>query len=179
MFRILLTATVLSLLFGAGYVATADTPKPAPATPKLETFKKLVGQWVQVGEDGKPTDRVMTEFRLTAGGSVVLETIMPGTENEMITMYYQDGDQLMLTHYCVMRNQPTMRASKESPAGSVHFEFISGTNMKVTDPHMHDASYKFVDDDHFIATWRSFTNGKVDHIGKFDVVRKKKAAGVR
>ena len=37
---------------------------------------------------------------------------------EMITMYHPDGDGLALTHYCMLGNQPRMKASKDQKPGS-------------------------------------------------------------
>jgi len=34
-----------------------------------------------------------------------------GKPVEMTTLYYLDGDQVKLTHYCMAGNQPTMRGA--------------------------------------------------------------------
>ena len=63
--------------------------------PSLDTMKKLVGEWVMVGKDGKPTDQVASSMRVTANGSAVVETLFPGTPHEMLSVYFMDGDDLV------------------------------------------------------------------------------------
>src|SRR5689334_14476698 len=42
---------------------------PVPTNPAFEKMKKLAGTWLAAGEDGKPTDRIMSIIKVTAGGS--------------------------------------------------------------------------------------------------------------
>src|SRR5262245_10260387 len=79
--------------------AKAEVAGKAAAPSKLDIIKKLAGDWVEV-KDGKPTDKVVTTYRITAGGSAVEEVLFRDTPHEMITLYHLDGDDLMLTHYC-------------------------------------------------------------------------------
>ncbi|MCK7511304.1 MAG: hypothetical protein MZV70_49445 [Desulfobacterales bacterium] len=58
---------------------------------------------------------VSVTYRITANGSVVLETLFPGTDHEMLTLYHLDNDRLGLTHYCAMGNQPRMELDPSSP----------------------------------------------------------------
>jgi hypothetical protein len=63
----------------------------------------------------------------SAGGSVVMETMMAGTDYEMINMYHLDGDDLVLTHYCAGGNQPTMRLDRaKATATELPFVFTGG-----------------------------------------------------
>ena len=45
-------------------------------------MKKLVGTWLAVGEDGKPTDEVVSVIKVTAGGTAVHETLFPGSHTK-------------------------------------------------------------------------------------------------
>lgn len=68
----------------------------------------LAGTW----QRSDPTGAISsTRFALSSGGSVVVETMFPGTEHEMTNMYSLDGNSLVMTHYCAGGNQPTMRAT--------------------------------------------------------------------
>src|SRR6187399_3016182 len=88
---------------------------PSAATnPGLEKMKTLVGTWVAADKDGKPTDQVVSVIKLTAGGSAVHETLFPGEAQEMVSVYTADGPDLLLTHYCMLGNQPRMKASTKS-----------------------------------------------------------------
>lgn len=165
-------------LLVAGMVAlsgavTGDEPA-APKPSKLDPLKRLVGEWVQVGEDGKPTDVVMARSRLTAGGSAILEELFPGSDHEMVTLYHLDGDEVVLTHYCVMGNAPRMKLQKGSTADKWTFVCDGkGSNMKESDPHMHQGTITFLSDDRFQSEWTMQKDGKPDHSAKFDCMRKK------
>lgn len=159
---------------------SSNPPADAPAVQKasLDPIKKLVGTWVAV-EDGKPTDQVITEFRLTAGGSAVLETIFPGTDHEMITLYYVDGPELMLTHYCVMGNQPTMKAKRGTPAHQLIFECQGGSNIGPDDAHMHEGQYEFIDANRMKTRWIAVQKGETVHEVEFELARRSKPAAAR
>src|SRR5436190_1889073 len=68
----------------------------------LDRFKQLEGEWNSKGmHDGKEHEmRVI--YKVTAGGSAVVETVDPGTPHEMVTVIHADGDALALTHYCML-----------------------------------------------------------------------------
>jgi serine/threonine protein kinase len=87
--------------------------------------------------------------------------IQDGTPVEMITMYYLDGDQVKMTHYCEARNQPTMRGTYVPETKTLTFDFVGATNMKSPDDgHMHHAIYTFVDNDHVRQVWTFRKNQK-------------------
>src|SRR3984885_14545336 len=117
MFRRLLVCQVvlLALPIAAHGEEKTDKLPPAPTTSGLEKMKKLVGTWGAADKDGKPTDQVVSIIKVTAGGSVVHETLFPGQPHEMVSVYTVDGADLIMTHYCVLGNQPRMKADPKSP----------------------------------------------------------------
>ncbi|SIO65026.1 hypothetical protein SAMN05444166_7539 [Singulisphaera sp. GP187] len=122
---------------------------PVTANSDLEKMKKLAGSWLAADEDGKPTDQVMSIIKVTAGGSVVHETLFPGQPHEMVSIYSVDGPDLVMTHYCVLGNQPRMKADRKSAANQIRFQFAGGSNLDPTkDKHMHEATLTMVDKDH-------------------------------
>ena len=126
---------------------------PAPTNAGLEKMKKLVGTWVVADKDGKPTDQVASVIKLTSGGSAVHETIYPGQPMEMVSVYTADGSDLVMTHYCVLGNQPRMKADPNAPANQIAFKFAGGTNLDpAKDKHMHEATLTLIDDDHIELT---------------------------
>lgn len=154
-----------------GDKAAAAAAKPAVPS-KLDVIRKLAGDWVQVGEDGKPTNKVVATYRLTAGGSAVEETLFRGTPHEMITIYHMDGNDLVLTHYCVTGNQPRMKAEKQT-GDTLVFKCAGGTNMKSeNDDHMHQATIIFKDDDHIQSAWEEFKDGKNVMTASLNLTRK-------
>lgn len=152
MTRRLLVCPVLLLAFQVAAQSDdkAGNVPPAPTNSGLEKMKKLVGTWVAADKDGKPTDQVASVIKVTAGGSAVHETIFPGQPQEMVSIYTADGPDLVMTHYCVLGNQPRMKADPKSPANQICFQFAGGSNLDPKkDKHMHAATLTFVDDDHF------------------------------
>ncbi|MFQ5506117.1 MAG: hypothetical protein ACE5F1_15175 [Planctomycetota bacterium] len=139
-------------------------------------LKQLVGEWVMVGEDGKPGEEITSRARLTAGGSTILETIFPGTEKEMVTAYHRDGEDLVLTHYCVLGNQPRMKAQPTKAKNRLRFVCSGWTNMKShDDSHMHEGRLTFEDENHLSTEWLLYEKGVKAYSAKFKLVRKERA----
>lgn len=127
----------------------------------LEKMKKLAGIWVTTDKDGKPTDEVFSVIKLTAGGSVIHETLFPGQPHEMVSIYTVDGPDLVMTHYCMLGNQPRMKAKAKSQDKQLKFEFAGGTNLDPQkDRHMHSAILTIVDDDHIELEGIGWEDGK-------------------
>lgn len=154
-----------------------DAPaKAAPTHPGLERLKKLAGTWVEADKDGKPTDKVVSVVRVTAGGSAVHETLFPGQPLEMISIYHLDKGDLVMTHYCVLGNQPRMKADPKSPSNQIRWTFAGGTNLDpAKDMHMHASVVTFVDDDHIEIAGEAWANGKPseEQCCQMKLVRKK------
>jgi hypothetical protein len=127
----------------------------------FEQLKSLAGHWET---EKSNTDKATLDLELTAGGTAVIERAHltdQGKTVEMITLYYLDGDQLKMTHYCMAGNQPTMRATYAPDTKTLTFDFESATNLKSpNDGHMHHAVYTFLDNDHFKTTWTFQKNQK-------------------
>ena len=158
-------------------VAGADEKAHAPTkTAGLERLKKLAGTWVAADEKGKPTDKIVSVFKVTSGGSAVQETIFPGTGHEMVTVYYRDGADVVLTHYCALGNQPHLKLDLTGPANVLAFKFVGGANINpAKDMHMHEGKITIVDDDHITWQWVGYADGKPDfgHKVSLNLVRKK------
>jgi hypothetical protein len=144
--------------------ASKAAPNAAPNTtknPGFEKMKSLVGTWVAADESGKATDQVISEIKLTAGGSAIHETLFPGQPQEMLSVYTADGPDVVLTHYCVLGNQPQMKASTKSFQNTLNFEFVGGANLDpAKDQHMHGAVLTFLDDDHIQVDGTGWADGK-------------------
>jgi len=120
----------------------------------FEKLKSLAGHWET---EKSNTNKATLDLELTSGGTAMLERfhmVDDGKPVEMITLYYLDGDQLKLTHYCMAGNQPTMVGTYAPETKTLKFDFASITNLKSPDAgHMHHALYTFIDGDHFKTTW--------------------------
>jgi len=136
----------------------------------FDQLKGLEGTWEGEPEgEGKAAEAeaeaagmVTHAIQVSAAGTVVMETMGPGTEHEMINMYYLDGEDLVLTHYCAGGNQPQMRLNKaESSTDLLVFDFAGGTNLDPeVDNHIHSARLQLVDGDHMESVWKAYADGK-------------------
>lgn len=169
------------MLVGFGVASRGDDKsakpaKPAPANASFERIKKMAGTWVEADKDGKATDKVVSVVKLTAGGSTVQETLFPGTPMEMMSVYHMDKGDLVMTHYCMLGNQPRMKADAKAPANQIKWVFTGGTNLDpAKDMHMHEGTVTFIDDDHVEVSGVAWVDGEPapDHCVTMKLVRKK------
>ncbi len=138
----------------------------------FERLKALAGDWEgHVQQPDGPPGQVT--WRVASGGSVVMETLFPGSEHEMISMYHLEGEQLVMTHYCAMANQPRMRLAPGSTAGELRFDFTGGANLDpATTPHVHSGSIRFPGADRLEAEWQVWSGGKPSGANRFYLRRK-------
>jgi len=100
--RALRTCTVVFISAALALAAQADekaAKTKSPANTGFERIKALSGEWEASqapGDHGHHGGTVT--YKVTAGGSAVLETLFGGTDHEMVTLYYMEGDDLALTH---------------------------------------------------------------------------------
>jgi len=148
----------LSLVGAFSSYKSKNTPTPAQAA--FERFKKLEGQWH--GRSTKGWEEIVS-FKTIAQGSVVVENSFDAHPNEtMMTMFYLDGERLMLTHFCVAGNQPRLEATSFDNEGrTITFTFLDATNLPSRDNgHMDKAVFRFIDDNKFSSQWTWYQNGK-------------------
>jgi hypothetical protein len=156
---LLILTLTLSLASHGGDKPVPKLPPP-PTNAALEKLKKLAGTWLLADKDGKPTNQVASIIKVTAGGSAIHETLFPGQAHEMVSIYTVDGSDLVMTHYCVLGNQPRMKADPKSPANQIVFRFAGGANLDPKkDKHMHEAILTIVDDDHVEVNGTGWENG--------------------
>ena len=92
----------------------------------------------------------------------------------MVTVIHQDGDDLALTHYCALGNQPHMKTKRKTDGDKIAFKFASASNLKSEkEMHMHDVTYTFVDKDTLKAEWTHYDDGKPAGSAVFELKRKK------
>lgn len=98
----------------------AKASPPSDAKKAFEIMKTLVGSW-----DGNIMGLLthMT-IRVTSSGNAILHEATGPRRDDPITMFYVDGDRLLLTHYCDAGNRPRM-VGKISPDGkTLEFDLI-------------------------------------------------------
>ena len=151
-----LMGTGLALGLAIGSAANADTDAV------MQKLKSLEGEWMVVDEQGEVQDKVGSEFRLTANGSVLREFMDPGGKYEMLNVYHADGDRVLMTHYCGAGSQPRLEVVPAEEGDGLLLEFDSITNLPSPDAHfMHHAEYEWDGADRLTTTWYGSQNGKV------------------
>ncbi len=176
---VLLFVASMTLAQNDAHKASAETV-PSEAQKSFTTLKTLAGEWegpAAVAEmpemsNGKP---LHVSMRVTSRGNVLVHELQEaGTPldaakyDHPVTMFYVDGDQFTLIHYCDAGNRPRM-TGKLSPDGkTVEFAFkdISG------DPayHMHHSLFTIIDANHHTEDWTFMMKDKPIH-AHFDLHR--------
>lgn len=127
----------------------------------FERLAALEGDWVGAGPPDTPGPMTVN-YRVTGGGSAVVETLFVGTPDEMVTVFAVEDGELVLTHYCSLGNQPRMRA-QPMQGDVLDFHFIGGANIDpAIDMHLHDARFEFVSNDELITQWTGWSGGRPD-----------------
>jgi hypothetical protein len=127
---------------------------------QFERMKSLVGDW-SVEESGGEMAPGTISYRLTAGGSALVETLFAGTDHEMLSVYHMDGDALVMTHYCVLQNAPTMRARASSDPETIAFECEGGANTAGCQAqHMHAGRLDLHGRDQVRSAWTLYDEGQ-------------------
>jgi hypothetical protein len=176
----MISRIALSTLFLSALALTVHAedskhhPMDMSKNPRFERFKQLAGVWEGKETEGRPGQDVKVEYRVTSGGSTVVETFNPGTPMEMMTLIHRDGDDMLLTHYCMLGNQPRMKASGTGDANQFAFKFVGATNLKSpSDMYMHDVTYTLIDNDTLRSEWTHYQDGKDSGRVVFELKRKK------
>jgi hypothetical protein len=144
---------------GAGTKASPSSAAEA-ARAAFERFQSMTGVWE--GKSTKGWEETL-RYQTIAGGSAVLETSFEAHPGEtMATVFHMDGERLLLTHYCVAKNQPRLEATAFEDGGrTVVFTFRDGTNLPSRDRgHMDKAVFRFEAPDRVTSRWTWYENGK-------------------
>ncbi len=169
-FALGLLGLIASLTIGASENAPATESCVFDDRKAFGLLKSLAGEWEGTANEA----RIAVTYRVTAGGSVLMETLFAGTDHEMVSMYHLDGDDLVLTHYCAMGNQPRMRFDTSvSTPRQLKFAFDGGTNVVPDkDTHVHSGQINRISDDRLESEWTVFTGGKAAGSHAFVITRR-------
>jgi len=159
--RNLIWALFLLALSSAAF-AQSDAQK------SFDKLKTLAGSW-QGSYEGKP---MQATLRVTSMGNAIEHEMKGEGPDDPITMFYLDGDRLLLTHYCDAGNRPRM-AGKLSPDGkTLEFDLVDVGNYSSTQAgHMQHAVFNIIDANHHTEEWTFFLEGKPPMIAHLDLKR--------
>lgn len=115
------------------------TPAPAErAARQFAMLKALEGTWVSSGAEGSVPGAEI-RYQVTSAGHAVVETIFPGAEHEMVSVYHLDNGRLVMTHYCAMGNQPFFTSEAGTAPDVIKLTCTGAHNTAShADPHMHE-----------------------------------------
>ncbi|HEV7922885.1 MAG TPA: hypothetical protein VGR02_19030 [Thermoanaerobaculia bacterium] len=138
-------------------LATAAFAQSGPQK-SFEKLKTLAGTWEgpittspkQPEIEGQ-TMRV--SLRVTSMGNTLMHEMTGGGQpDDPITMFYLDGDRLLLTHYCDAGNRPRMTAKPLADGKALEFDFLDVAGSTKYG-HMHHTVITFIDADHHAEDW--------------------------
>jgi hypothetical protein len=148
------------LLGGLLGLYAGESSKPKSSSPDFDRMKTLVGSWNGKVDMGQGPIEMVSQYRLLAGSSILEERVFAGTPNEMVTMFYEKGGKLALTHYCVMGNRPQM-VLKSADATSLTFDFDQACDIDpAKESHMHSMKIIFNDANTITASCKAIVDGK-------------------
>ena len=180
--RFVLSLFAMSLATAAlAQQPVANAVQPSSAQRSFNELKMLAGTWlgtVTMGPAEK--DRVDMEVSMrvmSSGNSLLHEMKEAGKPDDPkhdhpVTMFYVDGDRLLLTHYCDAGNRPRMVARSSADGKTIEFDFldISGGTQH---GRMDHAVFTAVDANHHTEDWTYVLPGdKIMH-AHADLVRTK------
>jgi hypothetical protein len=156
----------------AGTVLAGPETKGPKASAEFEKMKALVGTWKGTANMGQGDQEITLVYRLVSGGSAIEEKIFEGTPHEMVTMYYDKGGKLALTHYCALGNRPGL-IMKSSDAKKIQFDFDPACGVGDQEMHMHSMTVTFDGPDTIVQDWQLYTDGKLKDSHPFTLKRVK------
>ena len=181
--RFMLSVVLLSLFTMA--LAQSDAhkspvaPVPSEAQKSFATMKSLAGEWEGVTNvpevPGWSGSKLHVSMRVTSRGNALVHELQEaGTPldatkyDHPVTMFYVDGEQFTLVHYCDAGNRPRMTGKMSSDGKTVEFEFkdISGN----PEYHMHHSLFTVIDANHHTEDWTFMMKDKPIH-AHFDLHR--------
>jgi hypothetical protein len=182
------------LLLSLTAAATAQTPAQNPASAQspasaqdssaaqksFDQLKTLAGIWdgavtmpMPRADPSMPPMHVHVVLRVTSTGNAIHhEMTMEGRPDDPITMFYLDGDRLLVTHYCDAGNRPRF-AARVSPDGKTFdFDFLD-VSGPLNYGHMQHVAFTFIDANHHSEEWSFLSpDGKL-MTGHMDLTRSK------
>jgi hypothetical protein len=189
-----LTAWILAVvmvgILATPRVATADDTKLTTkagidAKTAFARIKTLAGTWKSQTTDEHKADHGKKDedhegekpviYKLTGAGSALMETQFPGSDHEMVSVYHLDGEDLRMTHYCAMGNQPRVKLDRaNSKPDELIFVFDGGTNLDPEkDMHIHGVKITFHEDGKVTSAWEGYVEGKKAMTTTFNLTRRK------
>ena len=127
------------------------------ASEEFAKIQSLAGRWEGMSKSSHEAPQVVSaEYRVTSGGSAVVEALFAGTPHEMVSVYHDEGGKPIMTHYCMLGNQPKLELIDATP-NSLKFEMTSDSHIALkNEMHMHSLIIEWKSPDEILQTWTAF-----------------------
>ncbi len=152
------------LMSGTSLLAEEQMHQAPAVSKELEQVKALVGRWEGTSQDeGKEAQPAAVEYKVTSGGSAVVETLFPGTPHEMVSVYHDQHGKLAMTHYCMLGNHPELALTNASDT-ELDFSLAEGSGIDAAkEQHMHALALTQSDAGHLSQVWTCYEGSKPSH----------------
>lgn len=154
-----------AFLFGLLFIVSASwsSQQSAPyvGSKAFEQLKQLAGVWEGTMDTGQGPQKITARYKITSGGSAIVETVFEGTPHEMVTVYHDNPDRrVTLTHYCMLHNQPRM-VLKRHEKNTLSFDLAEDSGIDVAKEwHMHAVTITIDSKDQIRQLWTEFKDGR-------------------
>jgi phage tail protein X len=167
------------LLIATAVFADSDAQK------SFDQMKTLAGNWegpvtIVPPQHDMSTDKpIHVLLRTTSRGNALMHEMQeagtpedPTRYDHPVTMFYLDGDRLLLTHYCDAGNRPRMTAKSSTDGKTIEFDFldVAGTTQY---GHMQHAVFTVIDANHHTEDWTYMMPGDKPVHAHMDLQRTK------
>jgi phage tail protein X len=175
--RLVLSFALLLITMAA--FADSDAQK------SFDQMKTLAGNWegpvtvVPPQPDMSSDKPIHVSLRTTSRGNALVHEMQeagtpedPTRYDHPVTMFYLDGDRLLLTHYCDAGNRPRMTAKSSADGKTIEFDFldVAGSTQY---GHMQHAVFTVIDANHHTEDWTYMMPGDKPMHAHFDLQRTK------
>ena len=182
----ILAVVLLGFVAAAAAQSHSDTSKPtveSDAQKSFDTMKSFAGNWegrvkLDPPMSGMDTTLMQVSMRVTSRGNALVHEMQEADKpldatkyDHPVTMFYVDGDQLALVHYCDAGNRPHMVA-RSLEGNKIEFDFVdlSGGNKR---GHMEHAVFTSIDANHHTEDWTYMMPGDKPMHAHMDLQRSK------
>lgn len=170
---LLFALPVLTLLPGCAATIDGKSGGQVDALAVFARLKTLAGSY-QVAIEGMPAPTEVS-YETVSGGHALLERLNVGAPEEMVSIYFLEGTELAMVHYCGIGNRPHLRLDRtQSTSDRLVFTFDPTTTgiEAAHDAHIHGAVFKFVDADTIDVEWDFWDAGASQHKKVFPLRRR-------
>jgi len=146
------------------FLMLAASAALASSETAFERFKRFEGKWAI--RSGQKTLPIEMTYESGSKGSIVTEQF--GKEP---SVFYRDGQSLLMTHFCNAGNQPRLRLRENTRPGVFEFQMFDITNLQGADAdHVERVVYRIIDD-RTIDLEIVWKNGKSEQSEKYTLTR--------